>query len=105
MVAAWDPSIPPLTEWVAVLGVAGTVEELDEHASVLLRRVPDHGLFGRVDSHEGLAEHLSVPPSTWVSGVVASTRPELERALAEASDGTVIEPLVVGEFRVRRLAE
>jgi hypothetical protein len=101
----WDASVPPLTEWVAVLRVAETVEQLDRDAAILLRRVPDHGLFGRVDTHEGLAEHLDVRPGTWVSGVAARTRLEMERAVAVASGDASVRPLVVGEFRVRRLAD
>jgi hypothetical protein len=101
----WDPSVPSITEWIAVLRVGRTIEELDEHAVRLLRRVPDHGLVGKVDAHEGLAERLDVPPGSWVSGVAAPTRTDLERALARASEGSAATPLVVGEFRVRRLAE
>jgi hypothetical protein len=102
---SWDPSVPVISEWVAVLAVADTVEELDEHAGRLLRRVPDHGLIGRVDAHEGLAEHLVVPPGTWISGVAAPSRRELEHVLATAADGLRASPLVVGEYRVRRLAD
>jgi hypothetical protein len=58
----WDRSIPTITEWVAVLGVAGSAEQLDGLAAELLDQVPDHGLFGTVDAHEGLAERLRVPP-------------------------------------------
>jgi hypothetical protein len=101
----WDPSVPVITEWVAVLGVGSSAEDLDRDAAAILRRAPDHGLLGRVDAHQELAEHLAVPSGTWVSGVVAPTRMELEWALADASDGTGLQPLVVGEFRVRRLAE
>jgi hypothetical protein len=97
--------VPELTEWVAVLAVADTVEELDDHAGRLLRRAPDHGLLGRVDAHEGLAEELVVPPGTWITGVAAPSRPELEDVLAAAVDGLPTSPLVVGEFRVRRLAD
>lgn len=102
---AWDPSVPSLSEWVAVLGIGRTAEELDHQTVRLLRRVPHHGLLGRVDAHEGLAEQLEVPPGTWVSGVAAPTRMELERALADSAESVVKTPLVVGEFRVRRLAE
>jgi len=104
-VVPWDRSIPVITEWVAVLGVADDVEELDAYAATVLRRAPDQGLLGRVDAHEGLAEHLAVPSGTWVAGVAAPTRMELERVLVDTSEGTGTQPLVVGEFRVRRLAE
>jgi hypothetical protein len=100
----WDPSIPEVTEWVAVLGVGSKAEDLDRDAAAVLRRAPDHGLFGRVDAHEGLAEHLAVPSGTWISGVAAPTRTELERVPSDASEGTDTQPLLVGEFRVRRLA-
>jgi hypothetical protein len=102
--AAWAPSIPTLTEWVAVLRVAATAAELDRDAESLLHSVPDHGLLGTVDAHVGLAERLEVSPETWVSGVVAETRAALDEALIRvAGDGPA--PLVVGRFRVRRLSE
>jgi hypothetical protein len=101
----WDASVPPLTEWVAVLRVAERVEQLDGDAALLLRRVPEYGLLGQVDAHEGLAEHLDVRPGSWVSGVTARTRLEVERAVAVASGDASVRPLVVGEFRVRRLAD
>jgi hypothetical protein len=97
--------VPVLTEWVAVLAVADTVEELDDQAGRLLRRVPDHGLVGRVDAHEGLAEQLVVPSGTWITGVAAPSRPELEDVLIAAADGLHTSPLLVGEYRVRRLAD
>lgn len=87
-----------------MLRVADTADELDVDASAVFRRVPEHGLFGRVDAHQGLAERLLVPPGTWVSGVVADTRAALEAALHRASEGRA-DPLVVGEFRIIRLAE
>jgi hypothetical protein len=99
---AWDPSVPTLTEWVAVLRVADSADELDGEATTLIERVPEQGLFGRVDAHEGLAELLGVRPGTWVSGVVAETRQTMETALAAVVGRR--EPLVVGEFRVRRLS-
>jgi hypothetical protein len=99
---AWDPSVPTLTEWVAVLRVADSADELDGEASTLIERVPEQGLFGQVDAHEGLAERLGVRPGTWVSGVVAETRQAMETALAAVVGRG--EPLVVGEFRVRRLS-
>jgi hypothetical protein len=98
----WDRSIPRITEWVAVLGVAGSVEQLDGLAADLLDQVPDHGLFGTVDAHEGLAERLRVPPGTWISGVAAETRREIDQALARIGR---TGPVVIGEFRVVRLAE
>jgi hypothetical protein len=101
-VVDWDPSVPAITEWVAILAVAPAAEALDHVAVRLLRRVPDHVLLGRVDAHHGLAEQLDVPPGTWVGGVAAPSRAELERALTQA--GGTLMPLVVGEFRVRRLA-
>jgi hypothetical protein len=94
--------VPTLTEWVAVLRVADSPDELDGEATTLIERVPEQGLFGRVDAHEGLAERLGVRPGTWVSGVVAETRQGMETALAAVIGRT--EPLVVGEFRVRRLS-
>jgi hypothetical protein len=42
----WHRSIPTIIEWVAVLGVAGSAEQLDGLAADLLVQVPDHGLFG-----------------------------------------------------------
>jgi hypothetical protein len=94
--------VPTLTEWVAVLRVADSADELDGEATTLIERVPEQGLFGRVDAHEGLAERLGVRPGTWVSGVVAETRQAMETALAAVVGRR--EPLVVGEFRVRRLS-
>jgi hypothetical protein len=94
--------VPTLTEWVAVLRVADSADELDGEATTLIERVPEQGLFGRVDAHEGLAERLGVRPGTWVSGVVAETRHGMETALAALVGRR--EPLVVGEFRVRRLS-
>ena len=99
---AWDSSVPTLTEWVAVLRVADSADELDGEATTLIERVPEQGLFGRVDAHEGLAERLGVRPGTWVSGVVAGTRQGMETALAAVIGRR--EPLVVGEFRVRWLS-
>jgi hypothetical protein len=99
---AWDPSVPALTEWVAVLRVADSADELDGETT-LIERVPGQGLFERVDAHEGLAERLGVQPGKWVSGVVAETRQGMQTALARAVDGGK-EPLVVGEFRIRRLS-
>jgi hypothetical protein len=66
-----------------VLRVAETVEQLDGDAALLLRRVPEYGLLG----------------------VTARTRLEVERAVAVASGDASVRPLVVGEFRVRRLAD
>lgn len=94
--------MPTLTEWVAVLRVADSADELDGEATTLIERVPEQGLFGRVDAHEGLAERLGVRPGTWVSGVVAETRHGMETALAAVVGRR--EVLVVGEFRVRRLS-
>jgi hypothetical protein len=99
----WDPSVPVITEWVAVLAVAPAADALDQAAGRLLRQIPDHGLFGRVDAHEGLADRLGVPPGTWVGGVAAPSRTDLDRVLAEVGDR--FPPLVLGEFRVRRLAD
>lgn len=102
--ARWDPSVPVLTEWVAVLSVADSPEALDDDAVTLLEHVPDHGLIGSVDAHQGLAERLDVPPGTWWSGMAAETRMGLERALALA--GVLgLAPLLVGEFRVLRLSQ
>jgi len=98
----WDRSIPTITEWVAVLGVAGSAEQLDGLAAELLDQVPDHGLFGTVDAHEGLAERLRVPPGTWISGVAAETRHEIDQALARIGRAA---PVVIGEFRIVRLSE
>jgi hypothetical protein len=101
---AWDPSVPALTEWVAVLRVADNADELDGEATAEMERVPGQGLFGLVDAHEGLAERLGVRRGTWVSGVVAETRQDMETALARALGGRR-EPLVVGEFRVLWLSK
>jgi hypothetical protein len=98
----WDRVIPTITEWVAVLGVARSAEHLDGLAADLLDQVPEHGLFGTVDAHDGLAERLRVPPGTWISGVAAETRHEIDQALARIGRGA---PLVIGEFRIVRLAE
>jgi hypothetical protein len=98
----WDRSIPTITEWVAVLGVAGSAEQLDGLAAELLDQVPDHALFGTVDAHEGLAERLQVPPGTWISGVAAETRHEIDQALARIGRAA---PRVIGEFRIVRLSE
>jgi hypothetical protein len=68
-------------KWVAVLRVTETVEQLDRDAAILLRRIPDDVLLGRVDTHEGLAEHLDVRPGPWVSGVAVRTRLEMERVV------------------------
>jgi hypothetical protein len=101
---AWDRSVPTLTEWVAVLRTADRIEELDEDASTLLERVPNQGLIGRVDAHDGLAQRLGVPPWTWISGVAGETRAAVEAALSRL----VLEsggPLVVGRFRILRLSD
>jgi hypothetical protein len=70
------------------------------------RRAPrpgsDHGLFGTVDAHEGLAERLGVPPGTWISGVAAETRYEIDQTLARIGRAT---PMVIGEFRIVRLSD
>jgi hypothetical protein len=98
----WDRSIPAITEWVAVIGVAGSADQLDGLAAELLDRVPDHGLLGRVDAHQGLAERLAVPPGTWISGVAGETRDEVDRALARIGRAA---PVLIGRFRVVRLSE
>lgn len=98
----WDRSIPTITEWVAVFGVAGSAEQLDSQAAELLDQVPHHGLFGTVDAHEGLAERLKVPPGTWISGVAAETRYEIDQALARMGRDA---PMLIGEFRIVRLSD
>lgn len=102
--ARWDPSVPVLTEWVAVLSVATSPEALDDDAAALLDRVPDHGVIGRVDAHQGLAERLEVPAGTWWSGMAAETLMGLERALTRTG-ALGLAPLLVGEFRVLRLSQ
>lgn len=96
-----------ITEWVAVLDTAGEPAELGREVEALVELCPDRVLLEHVDCHQGLADALKVPPGTWVCGLAAGTRPELDEAVGRirASPAFGDRPLVEGQFRLLRLAD
>jgi hypothetical protein len=102
------PHAPPfgLTEWVAVLDTAPAQRDLDEEVEALVVLVPDAVLVERVDCHQGLPDALGVPAGTWCCGLVAESHERLERAIVRVRERPRFRrrPLVVGEFRLVRLA-
>ena len=97
-----------LTEWVAAFHTATDLADLDDDTDVLMEVAPRSLLVGPVGCHEGLAEALRVSEAdTYFSGVVASTRGGLDRAVARASRHPLFEdgPVFAGELRVLCLAD
>lgn len=94
------------TEWVAVLDTAPGPRDLDEEVEALVVLTPEGVLVERVECHEGLAEALGIGPEAWWCGLVDESHEGLERALARVRRHPRFRrrPLIVGEFRVARLA-
>jgi hypothetical protein len=90
----------PLTEWVGVLRTSSDLARLDPDTDALMEAAPGNLAVGPVGCHRGLATALGVPPDASFSGVVASSRRPLDRALARATAHPRLpdEPVVTGEF-------
>jgi hypothetical protein len=91
-----------LTEWVAVLRTASSVDPLRPDTDALLEVAPANLVVGPVGCHEGLAEALGVGDGSYFSGVVAHSRRELRTVLEVARQSSRFreEPLLVGAFRL-----
>ncbi|HEX2026081.1 MAG TPA: hypothetical protein VHH92_06770 [Actinomycetota bacterium] len=96
-----------LTEWVGVLRTAPDLERLDPDTDALMEVASGALFIGPVGCHRRLAEAVGVPVDAFFSGVVASSRPALGRALTRATAHPDLpdEPLVSGEFEVLCLAD
>jgi hypothetical protein len=96
-----------LTEWVGVLRTATDLEDLDADTDALMEAAGRNLIIGPVGCHRGLAMALGVPLDASFSGVVASSRRALDRALARATAHPRLpdEPVVTGEFEVLCLAD
>jgi hypothetical protein len=97
----------PLTEWLGVLRTASNLARLDPDTDVLMEVAPRNLIVGPVACHRGLARALGVPLDASFSGVAASSRRALERALTRATAHPRLpdKPVVSEEFEVLCLAD
>jgi hypothetical protein len=86
---------------VAVLGVAGSPEQLDVLAAELLDQVRTTGCSAPSTPTRDWPNAWRSRP-TWISGVAAETRREIDQALARIGRAA---PMVIGEFRIVPLSD
>lgn len=95
----------PITEWVAVVSVAGRPDALVGEVETLVDACPEGVVLARVGAHEGLAEALGVHPGWWYCGLAVNDPGAMEAAEARIRLSIGREPLVSGPFRLLRLAD
>lgn len=72
------------TEWVAVFDTARDPNDLEQEQAGLLERVEGAILVAPAGCHEGLPKALKVDDGTYVLGVVALTKQQMEQAVDRA---------------------